>query len=124
MKLLLLSIFTCFAFGAFAQMPKKETAEIKTPEATCAECKPIIENSIKDQVDGLIKINVVITRGVTLVSWYPDRTNIGQIKTAIANAGFDADDVTANDDDYNKLPICCKKVKDGGGKQPKKKPGS
>lgn len=122
MKLLLLSVFTCLTFGVIAQMPKKETAEIKTPEAVCVECKTKIETDVKDQVDGLIKINVIITRGVTLVSWYPDRTNIGQIKTAIANAGFDADDVTANEDDYKTLPPCCKKVKDGGGK-PKKKTG-
>lgn len=123
MKLLLVAFFACFSFSVFAQMPKPTTAEIKTPEAVCVDCKTKIEAAVKDQVDGLIKINVIITRGVTYVTWYSDRTNIAQIKTAIANAGFDADEMTANPDDYKNLPICCKKVKDGGGKQPKKKPG-
>ena len=59
MKLLLVAFFACLSIGVFAQMPKPTTAEIKTPEATCAECKAKIEASVKDQVDGLIKINVV-----------------------------------------------------------------
>jgi hypothetical protein len=31
------------------------------------------------------------------------------IKTAIANSGYDAEDVKAEIDAYNKLPKCCKK---------------
>lgn len=121
----------CFAFALFtyalpvaAQMPAPKQAEIKTPTAVCLECKTIIEQAVPRQVEGLIKINVIFKRGVTLVKWYPDRTNIEQLKTAIANAGFDADEVTANIDYYNKLPICCKKVSDGGGVPKKKKPGT
>ncbi len=107
--------------NVFAQMPKPIKAEIKTPAAVCMECKAIIEAAVPKQVDGLIKINVIIKRGITQVQWYPDRTNIEELKTAIANAGFDADDVTATIDYYNKLPICCKKVEDGGGLPKKKK---
>jgi hypothetical protein len=56
------------------------------------------------------------------VKYYTDRTNIENIKTGIANAGYDADDVTANPDSYNDLPKCCKKPEDGGGPlNPKKK---
>lgn len=110
------TIYSLIAFlflhiHAFCQMPKPVEAEIKTPDATCAACKSIIETAVKQQVDGLIKINVIYKRGVTLVKWYPDRTNIEELKTAIANAGFDAGDVTANVDYYNRLPVCCKKEK-------------
>ena len=120
----LLSLFAFFSLTVMAQMPKKQTAEIKTPTAVCVECKAIIEAAVPKQVDGLIKINVIFKRGVTLVQWYPDRTNLEELKTAIANAGFDADDITANIDYYNKLPICCKKLGDGGGVPKKKKPGT
>lgn len=116
--------FFAYVLPAAAQMPAPKQAEIKTPTAVCVECKTIIEQSVPRQVEGLIKINVIFKRGVTLVKWYPDRTNIEQLKTAIANAGFDADEVTANEDYYKKLPICCKKVSDGGGVPKKKKPGT
>ncbi len=121
--LFLLSFCSLFAMVALAQMPKKQSAEIKTPTAVCIDCKTIIEAAVPKQVDGLIKLNVIFKRGVTLVQWYPDRTNIEELKTAIANAGFDADDVVANIDYYKKLPICCKKVEDGGGVPKKKKSG-
>jgi hypothetical protein len=48
-----------------------------------------------------------------------DRTNIENVKTAIANIGFDADDVTAEPSAYQKLPKCCKKPEDGGGPEKK-----
>lgn len=95
--------------AAQAQQPKQQRAEIKVPQATCEPCKQIIEQTAPKYVDGLIKINVIFKRGVALVTWYPDRTNLEEIKTAIANAGFDADDVSANPDTYKKLPACCKK---------------
>lgn len=126
MKAILSFAIALFAYAlpTAAQMPKPLQAEIKTPTAVCQECKDIIEKAVPQQVEGLIKINVIFKRGVTLVKWYPDRTNIEQLKTAIANAGFDADEVTANEDYYKKLPICCKKVSDGGGVPKKKKPGT
>jgi hypothetical protein len=98
-----------FGVQAFAQQPKLQRAEIKTPHAKCDACKQLIESKAPKYVDGLVKINVVFKRGVTLVQWYPDRTNLEEIKTAIANTGFDADDVTAAPDAYQKLPACCKK---------------
>jgi copper chaperone CopZ len=120
----LLIALVAYALPASAQMPKAQRAEIKTPTAVCQECKDIIEKAVPLQTEGIIKLNVNFKRGVTLVQWYPDRTNIQEIKTAIANAGFDADEITANEDYYKKLPICCKKVADGGGVPKKKKPGT
>jgi hypothetical protein len=55
-------------------------------------------------------------RKTTKVTYLTERTNIENIKTAIANVGYDADDVTANEESYKKLPTCCKKTEDGGGK--------
>jgi copper chaperone CopZ len=102
-----------------AQMPKVQKATISTPQAQCEEAKTIIEKIAPQYLDGLISINVNFKSKKTQVSWHPDRTNMEEIKTAIANAGFDADDVTANPDTYKKLPPCCKKPEDGG-PQPKK----
>lgn len=98
-----------FSLATIAQQPKLQRAEIKIPQAKCEECKQIIESTAPRYVDGLVKINVIFKRGVAQVQFYPDRTNLEEIKTAIANAGFDADDITANPDTYKKLPACCKK---------------
>jgi mercuric ion binding protein len=51
------------------------------------------------------------------VTYLADRTNPENIKTAIANAGYDADDVKANDDSYKMLPKTCKRPEDGGHKK-------
>jgi copper chaperone CopZ len=108
-KLLCIFLAVFVAVVAISQQPKIQRAEIKIPEAKCEQCKQIIENIAPKYVDGLVKINVIFKRAVAQVQWYPDRTNLEEIKTAIANAGFDADDVTANPDIYKKLPACCKK---------------
>ena len=42
------------------------------------------------------------------VQWYTDRTNIENIKTALANMGYDADDLTADPDAYKRLPAACR----------------
>ena len=122
MRMIFMAALLAISVAGVAQMPKIQKAVIKTPTAQCEECKAIIERIAPQYLDGLVKINVNFRTKQTQVSWYPDRTNIEEIKTAIANAGFDADDVTANADTYKKLPICCKKLEDGGG-PPKRKTG-
>jgi periplasmic mercuric ion binding protein len=104
-----------------AQVVKKgglETATIKTPTVQCEECKKRIENYLSRE-EGVEKVTVDYKRKTTKVTYVADRTNYENVKTAIANAGYDADDVTANPESYKKLPTCCKKPEDGGG-HPKK----
>lgn len=89
------------------------TAIIKTPGALCQDCKDRIETYLK-RYDGVLEINVYFRRGETKVKYVTDRINIEEIKTAIANAGYDADDVTASEEAYKRLPKTCKKAADGG----------
>ncbi|MBN8863306.1 MAG: heavy-metal-associated domain-containing protein [Sphingobacteriales bacterium] len=97
-----------------AQTKALQTAKIKTPNALCEACKTRIETYLK-RIDGVQMVNVNFRRGETTVKFLTDRTNIEEIKTAIANQGYDADDITANEESYKKLPITCKKAEDGGG---------
>ncbi len=119
MRFLLSVLVLAVSFAGIAQQPAKKTAVIKTPGAMCEDCKTYIEKIAPQYLDGLITINVNFRNGTTKVQWYPDRTNIEEIKTAIANAGYDADDVTANPDSYKLLPTKCKKPEDGGTHKPK-----
>ena len=62
-----------------------------------------------------MSINVNVKKKETTVKYITDRINEEEVKTAIANAGYDANDVSANPESYKKLPTCCKKPEDGGG---------
>jgi mercuric ion binding protein len=108
-----------FAVPGNTQTKALLTAKISTPNALCEECKTRIETYLK-RYDGVSFINVNFRKGETTVKYLTDRINIEEIKAAIANAGFDADDVPANPEFYKRLPACCKKPEDGG--LPVKKP--
>jgi mercuric ion binding protein len=115
-KILVLSFAVAgLMFSAAAQVKKDRlTATIKTPNALCEACKTRIESYL-NRIDGVLGATVNYRRGETKVQYLTDRTDIEQIKTAIANLGYDADDVTANEDSYKRLPKTCKKFEDGGG---------
>lgn len=115
MKQIIIALTAIFITStAFAQPVKPvRTDTIKTPQAVCDLCKTKIENYLK-RYDGVLEINVNIKKGETKVKYVVDRINIEEIKTAIANCGFDAGDVPAAPDFYKLLPPCCKKPEDGG----------
>ena len=114
-QMILSALLICsVALTTSAQVKSVETAKIKTPTVQCEECKSRIETYLK-RYDGITLVNVNYKRKETTVKYLTNRINIEEIKTAIANAGYDADDVTANPDSYTRLPICCKKPEDGGG---------
>ncbi|MEO6314578.1 MAG: heavy-metal-associated domain-containing protein [Chitinophagaceae bacterium] len=118
-KALFLMAFVAGIFSLANAQPKtSQTVTIKTPTVQCESCKQRIENTLARE-EGVFKTVVNYKNKTTKVSFYTDRTNIENVKTAIANAGYDADDVTANPESYKKLPLCCKKVEDGGGEMKK-----
>lgn len=93
---------------SYAQQKVTDKAVINTPTVQCDMCKEKIENFLAHQY-GITSVKVNIKKKTTTVTWITDRTNIEVIKTAIANAGYDADDVTADETAYKRLPKCCKK---------------
>lgn len=116
MKRFVLSVLSIagFAILAMAQTKPVVTATIKTPNALCESCKTRITDYLK-RYDGILDVQVNFRKGETKVKYITDRTDIEQIKTAIANCGYDADDVAAEPDAYGRLPKTCKKFEDGGG---------
>ena len=93
---------------SFAQQKATAKATIKTPTVQCEMCKDKIEKYLSRE-DGISTVKVDYKKKTTTVSWMTDRTNIEIIKAAIANAGYDADDVAADETSYKNLPKCCKK---------------
>jgi mercuric ion binding protein len=99
---------------SLANAQKAQTVTIKTPTVQCESCKQRIENTLA-RTEGVAKYTVNYKNKTAKVTFWTDRTNIENVKTAIANAGYDADDVAAEPDAYKRLPLCCKKPEDGGG---------
>jgi len=116
MKKLLLSLVAfCFiVVAASAQQKAMLTAKISTPTIQCDMCKKTIEDLLK-RYDGVLSVNVNVKKKETSVKYLTDRINEETIKTAIANAGYDANEIAANPESYKALPKCCKKPEDGGG---------
>ncbi len=111
-KLFLSLIAICgFAFSSMGQTKPVQTVKISTPTVQCEMCKKKIETYLK-RYDGIATVNVNYKRKETTVKYLTDRTNEEEIKTAIANAGYDANEITSNPESYNKLPKCCKKPED------------
>jgi mercuric ion binding protein len=116
-KLLLLMVAIAgLSTLGFGQVKKKgiQTVAIQTPTVQCESCKKRIEEYMKRE-EGVQKVTVDFKKKVTKVTYVAERTNVENVKTAIANAGYDADDVKAEEEAYKKLPKCCKKPEDGGG---------
>ena len=95
------------AFSAKAQKGITKSV-IQTASVQCGMCKKKIENYLSHQ-DGIKSVTVDVKKKQTTVLWINERTNIENVKTHIANIGYDADDVTADVEAYKKLPVCCKK---------------
>ena len=95
------------------QEKASQTAKIKTPTIGCEDCKSRIETYLK-RYDGVTYVLANWRQKNVTVKYLVDRTNIEEIKTAISNCGYDADDIPAFEDSYKRLPKTCKKPEDGG----------
>lgn len=114
-KLLFTALMGGFlGLAATAQTKAVQTVKISTPTVQCEMCKKKVEDYLK-RYDGVASVNVNYKRKETTVKYLTDRTNEEVLKAAIANAGYDANEVKANPEAYKALPKCCKKPEDGGG---------
>ncbi len=114
MKSVLLVVFALFTFTLSAQNSKNEKAVIQT-NIDCDHCKAcetcgqnFQENLYK--ITGL-KMYELDEKAMTLTVYFNGKkTTLEQIKTAITKLGYDADDLKAEKDAYEKLDDCCKKT--------------
>ena len=106
-SLCLLAIF-CFVSAGFAQYQKVSgKGVIKTATVQCDKCKDRVEFFIAREY-GVTSVKVNIKQKTTTVTWLNDRTTLENIKVAIANLGFAADDIEAEESAFKRLPKECK----------------
>lgn len=85
---------------------KNDTVKIQT-SAECDMCKAKLETEV-GRMKGVKSVNVDLKTQVATVVYNNTKTSPDKIRTVISNAGYDADDVKANNRAKNKLPECCK----------------
>jgi hypothetical protein len=123
-KQLMLLCCCCMVFTgkALSQQPKSQWVTIKSANLKCWECKERLERHLlivnkSEMESGIIQWKIQLLQGEIKLQYWPDRTSPEDIRVAINNAGFDADDSLAEPDAYKKLPPVCKRAADGGGQK-------
>jgi copper chaperone CopZ len=111
MKIFVLGLIalTLFSSTTHAQKKAVQKAVIATPGVQDEACKTRIDNRLVHEY-GVSSVKADYKKHIVTVQWYTDRTNIENIKTALANMGYDADDVTAEPDAYKRLPKTCRHI--------------
>lgn len=85
------------------------TAELKIKtSAVCDMCKETIEKHMAFE-KGVKKSSLDVDSKILTVTYNPAKITPEQIRKAVAQSGYDADDVPANPKAYKKLDACCKK---------------
>ncbi|MGE5108843.1 MAG: heavy-metal-associated domain-containing protein [Sphingobacteriales bacterium] len=100
-----------------AQQKAVVTVKINIPTIQGQPCKERLEQFLKYE-EGVTKAVVDLRKKIITITYHTERTTIENLKTVIANQGFDADDIKANPESYNKLPTACKKPEDRPGYDP------
>ena len=94
---------------AIAQEKKKNFEEVKIQtSAVCGMCEERIETNIAYE-KGVKKVELDDSTNIVTIGYDPRKTDPDQLRTAISKIGYDADDVAADKEAYDKLPACCKK---------------
>ncbi len=112
-NLILLLMLVATTSVAFAQKSKSDTLTVKTKIycdhcKECSSCQPQIEQDLRFTKGVKLSIVNVANQTITII-YNPAKTNPEAIRKAIANSGYDADDVKADVKAYSKLDGCCKK---------------
>lgn len=84
--------------------------KIKTT-AQCSMCEERIEKAMAYE-RGVESSSLDLDKNILTVVYKEKKTTPEKIRKAISTAGYDADDVKANERAYSKLPACCKKPDD------------
>jgi periplasmic mercuric ion binding protein len=76
--------------------------------AQCEMCKERIEKAL-NETPGIKMVNLDVETKVVKVVFNSNKISADQVRQVIANTGYDADTVSANEKAYSTLPTCCKK---------------
>ncbi len=95
-------------FSTKAQNIKNKNAKYSIEvKGNCEQCKKRIETASYAVKGVKSAIWDVDTHQLNLIL-NEEKTSLSNVKKAVAKAGHDANEAKTTEDDYNKLPSCCK----------------
>ena len=108
-SLLVVLTLALMSFGANAQTQNKneQTVTIKT-SAVCDMCKTTLEKAMAYE-KGVKKSSLDVDSKILTVVFDSRKTNIDNLRKAVNETGYDADDKPASERAYKRLDDCCKK---------------
>jgi len=115
LKLIVFSCLILMPVLSNAQDGKKNQKAVIKTNIYCSHCREC-ETCGKSFQSELVKVKgikmmALDEKAMTITVYFDSRkTDLPAIKIAIANLGYDADEVKANSDAYQKLDGCCKKA--------------
>jgi periplasmic mercuric ion binding protein len=93
---------------AFSQPATKVGKACIKTSANCGECKVRIESGLK-KVKGVKGATLNLETHEVCVAYTRKKTDPDKLRKAISMIGYDADDVPANQEAHDNLPMCCRK---------------
>jgi len=96
-----------FSFVAMAAPPKKVVIQTN---AICGMCKTNIETSLA-AIDGVEKAELDLVTKKVKIKYDDDVVDVATLRQAIANTGYNADEVPARPKAQDALAACCKPAK-------------
>lgn len=106
-------VFSFIGFTSISQEAKEKTTkktekiEIQT-SAQCQNCKDRIEKEMA-YAKGVKSVDLDLETKILTIEYKTDKTDPNKLKETICKIGYDADDMPADLNAYEKLPSCCKK---------------
>ncbi len=94
-----------------AEKQKSHVVTIQT-SAICGSCKARLEKVLKDS-EGVEEAVLNLNNKKVKIKYDPAKTNPDKLRAVIVNAGYNADNLTRNEEAYGKLPACCQKPMEG-----------
>ena len=113
-KLILLSILLivgCLSIKNQGKSNNLQIDEINIPTTQCNMCVANIENALNG-IDGILKYKVELETYRVKVKYNTDKLSLQSIEQLISKAGYQANNLSADVDAYNKLAMCCRLPKD------------
>ncbi|MBC7721379.1 MAG: hypothetical protein H7068_05100 [Pedobacter sp.] len=120
--IVMIASFFSVKTNAQVMAAKSQWVSIKSANLRCWECKEKLEQYLTRENEdnmqsGMLQRKYNLLQGEIRVQFLSDRVSVDAIRTALNNAGFDADSTKAVSENYLKLPPICKRKEDGGGPQ-------
>ena len=104
-------LFSCSSIINQGESNNLQIDEINIPTAQCNMCVANIENALNG-INGILKYKVELKSYKVKVKYNADKISLQSIEQLISKAGYQANNIPADVDAYNKLAMCCRLPKD------------